>query len=177
MDYGKKGVRKKKKLLNSATKKIGTKAGVTAFKILLICIVTFIVGGSCVVLGMIKGIIDTAPEISTIDVSPSGYATKVYDNSGTEVQSLVASGSNRVSKNIDEIPLILQHAFVAIEDERFYEHNGIDIKGIFRAASIAVTSLDFSEGASTITKTYQRSLFPNVLLLLLLPKIQLDIIQ
>jgi len=152
MDYGKKGVRKKKKLLNSATKKIGTKAGVTAFKILLICVVTFIVGGSCVVLGMIKGIIDTAPEITTIDVSPSGYATKVYDNSGGEVQSLVASGSNRVAKNIDEIPLILQHAFVAIEDERFYEHNGIDIKGIFRAASIAVTSLDFSEGASTITQ-------------------------
>ena len=152
MDYGKKGVRRKKKLLNSATKKIGTKAGVTAFKILLICVVTFIVGGSCVVLGMIKGIIDTAPEITTIDVSPSGYATKVYDAGGGEVQSLVASGSNRVAKNIDEMPLILQHAFVAIEDERFYEHNGIDIKGIFRAASIAVTSLDFSEGASTITQ-------------------------
>ena len=152
MDYGKKGVRIKKKLLNSSTKKFGTKAGVTAFKILLICVVTFIVGSSCVVLGMIKGIIDTAPEISTIDVSPSGYATKVYDNAGGEVQSLVASGSNRVSKNIDEIPLILQHAFVAIEDERFYEHNGIDIKGIFRAASIAATSLDFSEGASTITQ-------------------------
>jgi len=152
MDYGKKGVRSKKKLLNSSTKKIGTKAGVTAFKVLLICVVTFIVGGSCVVLGMIKGIIDTAPEITTIDVSPSGYATKVYDNGGSEVQSLVASGSNRISKNIDEIPLSLQHAFVAIEDERFYEHNGIDIKGIFRAASIAVTSLDFSEGASTITQ-------------------------
>lgn len=152
MNYGKKGVKQKKKLLNSATKKIGTKAGVTAFKILLICVVTVIVGGSCVVLGMIKGIIDTAPEISSIDVTPSGYATKVYDNSGAEVQSLVASGSNRVSKKIDEIPLTLQHAFVAIEDERFYEHNGIDIKGIFRAATIAATSLDFSQGASTITQ-------------------------
>lgn len=152
MNYGKKGVKQKKKLLNSATKKIGTKAGVTAFKILLICVVTIIVGGSCVVLGMIKGIIDTAPEISSIDVTPSGYATKVYDNSGAEVQSLVASGSNRVSKTINEIPLTLQHAFVAIEDERFYEHNGIDIKGIFRAATIAATSLDFSQGASTITQ-------------------------
>lgn len=152
MDYGKQGVKQKKKLLNSATKKLGTKAGVTLFKLLLIFIVTIIVGGSCVVLGMIKGIIDTAPEIASIDVTPSGYATKIYDSGGNEVQSLVASGSNRVSKSIDEIPLVLQHAFVAIEDERFYEHNGIDIKGIFRAASLAVTSLDLSEGASTITQ-------------------------
>ncbi len=38
-----------------------------------------------------------------------------------------------VYKTIDEIPTDLQHAFVAIEDERFYEHNGIDIKGIVRA--------------------------------------------
>lgn len=152
MNYGKKGVRQKKKLLNSATQKIGTKAGVTAFKLLLICTVACIVGGSCLVLGMVKGIIDTAPEVATIDVSPTGYATKIYDSTGIEVQSLVTSGSNRVSKSIDEIPLILQHAFVAIEDERFYEHNGIDIKGIFRAASVAITSRDFSQGASTITQ-------------------------
>lgn len=152
MNYGKKGVKQKKKLLNSATQKIGTKAGVTAFKLLLLLTVTCIVGGSCIALGMVKGIIDVAPEVSTIDVSPTGYATKVYDNGGNEIQSLVTSGSNRVSKSIDAIPLTLQHAFVAIEDERFYEHNGIDIKGIFRAASVAITTRDFSEGASTITQ-------------------------
>ena len=152
MNYGKTGVIQKKKLLNSASKKIGTKAGVTIFKLALILVVTLIVAGSCVVLGMVKGVIDSSPEITAIDVTPSGYATKVYDNNGDEIQTLVASGSNRVSKSIDEIPLELQHAFVAIEDERFYEHNGIDVKGIFRAAAIALKNRDLSQGASTITQ-------------------------
>lgn len=152
MNYGKKGVRTKKKLLNSAARKLGTKAGVTSIKLLLVAVVTLIIGISCAGIGMIKGIIDTAPAVSTINVSPTGYATKIYDSDGNETESLVTSGSNRVSKSIDQIPLILQHAFIAIEDERFYEHNGIDINGILRAASIAVTTKDLSQGASTITQ-------------------------
>ena len=46
----------------------------------------------------------------------------------------------------------MQHAFVAIEDERFYDHNGIDLRGIIRAAVKGVTTGHFSEGASTITQ-------------------------
>ena len=53
---------------------------------------------------------------------------------------------------MDQIPVDLQHAVVAIEDERFYEHNGIDVKGILRAGMKAITTGDFSEGASTITQ-------------------------
>lgn len=53
---------------------------------------------------------------------------------------------------MDKIPENLAHAFVAIEDARFYEHNGIDIKGIIRAGFIGLTSGHFSEGASTITQ-------------------------
>lgn len=46
----------------------------------------------------------------------------------------------------------MQHAFIAIEDERFYEHNGIDMRGILRAASITLSSGEMSQGASTITQ-------------------------
>lgn len=53
---------------------------------------------------------------------------------------------------MDKIPEDLAHAFVAIEDARFYDHNGIDIKGILRAGFIGLTSGHFSEGASTITQ-------------------------
>ena len=74
------------------------------------------------------------------------------DNQGNETATLVASGSNRVYVTIDEIPLDLQHAFVAIEDARFYEHNGIDITGIVRAGITGITSGRFSQGASTITQ-------------------------
>ena len=95
---------------------------------------------------------DSATDINDIDATPTGYLSTVLDNQGNETATLVASGSNRVYVTIDEIPLDLQHAFVAIEDARFYEHNGIDITGIVRAGITGITSGRFSQGASTITQ-------------------------
>jgi uncharacterized YigZ family protein len=88
----------------------------------------------------------------------SAYIDTDYNNMGKiryiceEVQMLSTSGSNRISVDIEDVPLQLQHAFVAIEDERFYEHNGIDIKGIARAAYITLSNGDLSQGASTLTQ-------------------------
>ena len=74
------------------------------------------------------------------------------------------SGSNRVYKTIDEIPKYLGDAFVAIEDERFYKHNGIDLQGILRAGIVGITSGNFSEGASTLTQQLiKNNVFPNFL--------------
>lgn len=102
---------------------------------------------------MISGIIASAPSIEDIDATPTGYLTTVLDNQGNQTATLVASGSNRKYVTINEIPINLQHAFVAIEDERFYDHNGIDLQGILRAGLKGVASgFHFSEGASTITQ-------------------------
>ena len=111
-----------------------------------------IVGG-CSAFGVISGIIASAPSIEDIDATPTGYLTTVLDNQGNQTATLVASGSNRKYVTINEIPINLQHAFVAIEDERFYDHNGIDLQGILRAGLKGVASgFHFSEGASTITQ-------------------------
>lgn len=152
MNYGRTGIRQKKKLLNSAATKLGTKFGIFFVKIMLIGAIALIVGGSTLALGSFQGIIESAPDISTINVTPEGYATKIYDSNGNEIQTLATSGTNRVYVKLDQIPTILQHAFVAIEDARFYEHNGIDIKGIIRAATIALSTRQMSQGASTITQ-------------------------
>ena len=153
MNYGRSGIKQKKKKLNSATTKLGTKFGLGAIKLLLIFAIAFIVGGSCLALGSVQGIIASAPDISTIDISPEGFATKLYDSNGDEIQTLATTGSNRISVGIEQIPAHLQHAFVAIEDERFYEHNGIDIKGIVRAGVLTLSNGgELSQGASTITQ-------------------------
>lgn len=109
----------------------------------------------------VKNIIDDSPKVSPSDVKPQGYTTFVYaDDEKTEIERFVASGSNRIYKPLDEIPEDLQHAFVAIEDERFYEHNGIDIRGIIRAA-VAMLSGQ-SQGASTLTQQLiKNNVFPN----------------
>ena len=99
-----------------------------------------------------KGILASAPDISAVDVIPTGFSTTVLASDGSEIATLVAEGSNRRSVTLDEIPKDLQHAVVAIEDERFYEHNGIDLKGIARALVADLKSMDFTQGASTITQ-------------------------
>lgn len=153
MNYGKKGVKAKQQALNSKSTKWGRKIALYSVKILLIAIITVGVVGLCAGIGMFRAIIDNAPEITADEVAPSGYSTFVYDIEGRQTAKLVASNSNRIPVGMEKIPENLAHAFVAIEDERFYEHNGIDIMGIFRAGFRFITSGGKKqEGASTITQ-------------------------
>ncbi len=153
MNYGKKGVARKEKQLTSTASLVRKKFTVIFFKTLLVCFLGALVVGGCAGAGIFRGIIASAPDISDIDPSPTGYLSVVLDNQGNETAKLVASGSNRVYVTLDEIPMTVQHAFVAIEDERFYEHNGIDIKGIIRAGFTGIANgFHFSQGASTITQ-------------------------
>ncbi len=117
--------------------------------------------------GAAQGIIQSAPDISSINVSPEGFATKIYDNEGNEIQTLAKTGANRIYVSLDQIPVELQHAFVAIEDERFYKHNGIDLQGIMRAAMITVSDGEMSQGASTITQQLLKTMFSTLIMSLL----------
>ena len=109
-------------------------------------------GASCAY-GVYRGALEDTPSADSIDISPTGFATDVYYDDGSLITQLISSGSNRVYVTLDEIPDDVEHAFVAIEDERFYEHNGIDKKGITRAFIKGITNgFHFSEGASTITQ-------------------------
>jgi len=97
-------------------------------------------------------LIFTAPDINKVDATPEGYLSTVLDKDGKVTETLYVAESNRVYVELDYIPQNLQDAFVAIEDARFYEHHGIDPKGIARAFVKGVTSGHFSQGASTITQ-------------------------
>ncbi len=152
MNYGKKGVRKKQRKLNAKSTKIGKMFTLTFFKAFLICLLSVVIIGVCMGIGMFKGILASAPDISSLDAVPSGYATVVYDCNGNQNTKLVSSNSNRSYVNREQIPQDLADAFVAIEDSRFYQHNGIDIKGILRAGIEAVRNQKLSQGGSTITQ-------------------------
>ncbi len=153
MNYGKRGVRKKQKALNAKGGKWGKKLGFTFVQVFLLFLISAAVLGASAGIGVFKGILATAPDIGNIDVTPSGFSTFVYDIEGNQTAKLVSTDSNRIPVSMDMVPEDLAHAFVAVEDERFYDHNGIDIKGIFRAAAIGIKNkFHFSEGASTITQ-------------------------
>lgn len=153
MNYGKYGTRQRQRVLTSKTTKLKKMILVTLLKALLVCFISMIVLGVSLVIGMFRGILDSTPNISIEDVIPSGYASIVYDNEGHEMVKLVEEGSNRTPVTMDLIPKNLANAFVAIEDKRFYQHNGIDIKGIMRAGITGLKNgLHFKSGASTITQ-------------------------
>lgn len=153
MNYSKKGIRKKQQSLHATSTKWGRKALLAILNLSLLAILAVGIIGACLGIGIFKGVIDTAPSIENIDVTPTGFSTFVYDLEGNQIGKLIAADSNRIPVAHDMIPEDLAHAFVAIEDARFYEHNGIDIKGILRAAWVGISNgFDFSEGASTITQ-------------------------
>ena len=132
--------------------KAGHAAGFLAVKVFFVCFLAVVIVGGCAGAGILKGLVDSAPDISNLSVTPSETATYIYDQNGTAMQKLTLASSNRTLVTLDQIPEDLQHAVVAIEDQRFYQHKGIDIPGIARAFVVGITSGSFSEGASTITQ-------------------------
>ena len=153
MNYGKRSTSKKQKSMHSKTAKAGKKASVIFIKAFLICLLAVGVVGLCAGVGIVKGVIDNAPDIDSTSVIPRGYKSVMVDSEGNKMAELITAGSNRVWVDIDKIPEHVQNAFVDVEDERFYEHNGIDLKGIIRAGVKGIASgFKKTEGASTITQ-------------------------
>ncbi|PHV70675.1 penicillin-binding protein [Sporanaerobium hydrogeniformans] len=129
-----------------------TKGKILTFRILFMAIVIglfAIVGGG---LGIFIGIIKSTPDVSQLQLKPTtNFTSFVYDENNVEIDTF-SGADNRIYVTLDKIPTYLRDAFIALEDERFYEHNGIDIRGIFRAIVKNLQSGTFSEGASTITQ-------------------------
>ena len=131
-------------------------------KVLLTVFLLLLVAGGYLGIRLYTSILKDAPDISKIDVTPSGYATFVYDDEGKQTAKLVAADSNRIPVTLDMVPKNLQHAFVAVEDARFYKHHGVDVVGIIRAGWKGITTGNFSQGASTITQQLiKNSVFTN----------------
>ena len=152
MNYGYRETISKQKNLVSTSQRLSKKSLVVFFKILLYILLLICITGCALVFGIVRGIIDAAPDIQDVSIVPSSYSTTVYNNKEKEIAKLVTSGSNRIKVSIDQVPDNLKWAFIDTEDARFYEHNGIDIQGIGRAVVVAITTLNPSEGASTITQ-------------------------
>ena len=163
MNYGRKSASKQRGRISSKNAKKKQRLTVRFLKSLLIAFLFIGIGG--LVFGglLFKKIIDNAPNITAEDIKPTSHMSTVYANDKTTVlDTFVDAGSNRIYASIDEIPEHLQNAFIAVEDSRFREHNGIDLKGIARAGITGIFSGGFSQGASTITQQLiKNSVFPN----------------
>ena len=153
MNLGENGARKQLQYLQSTGRKVRTKSVLAVLRAVFFALILLAVVGTAGIYGVVEGIISDSPDMRTIDVSPQGIATSVYNNKGDLIQTLVASGANRDPVTLDKVPQDLINAFVAIEDSRFWTHQGVDLRGMARAVILGIRSrFRSTQGASTITQ-------------------------
>src|SRR5947209_6729054 len=122
------------------------------------------VGAAALIIGVIAAVgyvLDvarSAPSISSLHPIFTGGTSQLFASDGTRL-GFIQSDELRSPVSWDQIPADLRNATVAIEDQRFYKNNGVDVTGIFRAAVKDLTNGAALQGGSTITMQLMRNLY------------------
>ncbi|MBR5909049.1 MAG: penicillin-binding protein 1A, partial [Schwartzia sp.] len=144
------------KTTNSRRSRSSKKSGGTFWRILggfLLVVLVMLTGIGC---GFLTASMNTRPNLAE-DLTPSA-SSQIYDINGNEIANIHAT-ENRMPVKIAQIPKDLQNAFIAVEDARFYEHAGIDPRGILRALWANISGGEVSEGGSTITQQLAKNAY------------------
>ena len=97
MNFGRRGIRNRQEYLASKSRKRLKKVMLGAGQLLLVAFIGLGVIGAALGLGVFRGVIDSAPSQTVIDVSPKGFSSFVYDAKNNQVAKLVSADSRRVS--------------------------------------------------------------------------------
>lgn len=124
-----------------------------ALKFLVICVICLMIMGASVLYGFSSLF---APPNMDETLIPDA-ASQFYDINGNVIYTTL-SEERRIPVNIDKIPKHVQKAFIAIEDNRFYEHSGIDYRGTARALVSTLSGREV-QGGSTITQQLAKNAF------------------
>ena len=126
------------------------------FKIILI--ITIILSFAAIFCAKFtKNLIEDLPSISNLENYTPNIVTKIFDKDENLISELFVE--RRVLVPLNEIPLNLQNAFIAIEDNDFFDHWGISTKGILRAAATNFLKRKVAQGGSTITQQLSKTIF------------------
>ena len=126
-------------------------------KIIIFLVVIFFIAGAGAAAGFFVSVSGKLPDV-TANITPNA-SSRIYDTKGRLITTVHAE-ENRIPVPISEVPKNLQNAFVAAEDVRFYEHHGVDPRGILRAIWANVVSGNATgQGGSTITQQLARNAF------------------
>ena len=128
----------------------------TFLKIFIGLIIFIIVMAVGVGIGFVTANLNVKADLSK-DILPPA-SSHIYDSAGNEI-AIIHATENRVPVKIEQIPVDLLNAFVAIEDNRFYEHKGVDFRGLVRAAYTNLVRGEIAEGGSTITQQLAKNAY------------------
>lgn len=123
---------------------------VNSLRMLVLLILLFGLAGLGAVVGVAKAYMDSAPSLDLAAIDDQAQTSFIYDADGNLITDYKGT-ENRIMVSLDTMPQNLQHAFVAVEDARFYTHKGIDVKRIIGAFVTNFLS-GSQQGGSTITQ-------------------------
>lgn len=114
--------------------------------------------GAIAAVGYVLKVAKEAPSLGSLRALIGGGTSQVFASDGTRL-GFIQSDLLRSPVGYSEIPANLKNATVAIEDQRFYKHHGVDFTGIFRAAVKDIASGSALQGASTVTMQLMRNVY------------------
>ncbi|MFW5884913.1 MAG: penicillin-binding protein [Patescibacteria group bacterium] len=125
-------------------------------KTLKVLLVLFLLGAVSVA-GLFIYYMKDLPDPGKINKRIVSESTKIYDRTGQHLLYEIHGEENRTLIPMDQIPDSVKYATIAIEDQEFYDHHGIDFRGIARAAVKDVMQRRAAEGGSTITQQFVKN--------------------
>jgi penicillin-binding protein 1A len=111
--------------------------------------------------GYVVGIANSAPDLNTLKPEDPGRISTVLASDGSRL-GFIQNDVLRFKIPSSRIPQTMKNATVAIEDERFYQHKGVDFEGVVRAALKNASSGKTLQGGSTLTMQLIRTLYPGL---------------
>ncbi len=106
----------------------------------------------------VASLFEDLPKLEEFTPTEEALTSRIYAADGTLLDTFHGE-ENRVLVSYEQIPGNLINAVIAIEDERFYQHEGFDIEGIIRSFIINLASGDIEQGATTITQGYIKNVY------------------
>jgi len=120
--------------------------------LVIVCSVTF-------TLGLVTAIANDVPQLDPFDKKREARDGYIYAGDNETVLAVLRGDESRVLVGSADIAPIMKQAIVAVEDRRFWEHRGVDLRGILRAVWADIRNRDLVQGASTITQQYVRNTY------------------
>ena len=128
-------------------------------KLFLVVLLLSLIAGLAVAAGAIYALSRDLPSLENLRRHTNAVNTVLYDRTGKHVIAELHGAENRVLVSSEQIPEAMKNATVAVEDERFYEHHGVDYMGVARAMIQNLRAGGIVQGGSTITEQYVKNAY------------------
>ena len=128
-------------------------------RFLVLLLVLFVVSLVAFVFGLVSAV---ASDIAALEPTKKSHVQQlgyIYASDGKTVLAVLHGDESRVVVDSNEIAPVMKQAIVAVEDKRFWEHRGVDAKGIMRAVWADVQNKKLVQGGSTITQQFVKNTY------------------